>query len=304
MGGRVSKQCRVPHTEGIDVWIVDHDQFKGSVALDMCWALLSSEERRRAGEFRNAVALHAHLVTRASLRLILAKSCGVDPQVLCFEHNQFGRPRLTDVLAGHPALDFNLSHDGSVTVVALSRGRTVGVDVVAMPCRPGFLKIAQRFFSQQETASLLALHHDEQASRFVDLWSLKEAYVKARGEGLSRRFDSFAFDLDRPGRIGFSRSTKPIQLASPAHPNAPVVASAVFGAMGDACFKTDRQRYGLASPDQCAGGQFWLYRHFADFVIALCCNDDKNLPRVRFRRMNPLAPSTKVACEPVRRSYP
>lgn len=300
MGGGAFEQRRTVHTEEINVWIVDHDRFNGAAVLDRCHALLNPEEKRRAGAFRSAAARHAFLVTRASLRLILAQACGVDPRVLCFEYNSFGRPRLTDTQVGQPMIDFNLSHDGPVTVVALTRGKTIGVDVVAVPCRARFLKVAQRFFSQQEAGSLLRLPHDQQAARFADLWALKEAYVKARGEGLSRRFDSFAFDLDHPGRIGFAPRIKPIQLVSP---NASVVAAAGVGAAEDVCFRADRHRHGTLSPDECAGWQFWLYRHFTGLVIALCCSAGKNPPRVRFRRMNPFASSAEVICEPVRQSY-
>lgn len=276
MGGRASDPCRASDRDEIGLWIVEHDRFKDSAVVERCWALLNPEERCRAEEFRDAAARHAHLVTRASLRLVLAKSCGVDPQRICFQHNPFGRPCLPDALAGQRALDFNLSHDGPVTVIALARGKTVGVDVVALPCRARFLKIAQRFFSQQESASLHALPQDRQAARFSDLWALKEAYVKARGEGLSRRFDSFAFDLERPGRIGFAPSFDPIHQVSSGQPTVPDVLH--------------------------TGWHFSLYRHFSGLVIALCFSEGRNLPRVQFRRMNPFAPATDITCDPVRQT--
>ena len=99
-------------------------------------------------------------------------------------------------------LRFNLSNTYGLIACAVTLDRELGVDVEDTE-RPGeTVSIADGFFSRQEIAALRALPPDRQRSRFFDYWTLKEAYIKARGMGLAIPLDQFSFSLDDGPRIG------------------------------------------------------------------------------------------------------
>jgi len=105
------------------------------------------------------------------------------PDELRIKNNPFGKPALSAV--HHSSLQFNVSHSGDVILVALARGRELGVDVEQM--RTGFAidAVAARFFSPNECRALAAIAPESRCEAFYSCWTRKEAYLKARGEGLS-----------------------------------------------------------------------------------------------------------------------
>jgi 4'-phosphopantetheinyl transferase len=160
-------------------------------------SLLSEDERDRAAKFHFARDRDDFTVARAALRVILGGYLGLPPGRLRFSYTSYGKPSL-DESAGVGAPRFNLSHAGGVALYAVAHGREVGVDVEQvrddMACRD----VAERFFSRREVAALCALPQGAQTRAFFDCWTRKEAYVKARGEGLSMPLDSFDVSLS-PG---------------------------------------------------------------------------------------------------------
>ncbi len=163
------------------------------------WALLSEAEQARAQRFHFDVHRRDYVASHALLRRALS-SCGAgEPQRLEFWANAYGRPEL----AGHNPrqLRFNLSRTRGVTVCAVARERELGVDVEDLD-RPGeTLSVCETYFAASEVAALRALPEAKQRARFFDYWTLKEAYLKARGVGLSLPLDQFAFTLGEPIRI-------------------------------------------------------------------------------------------------------
>jgi 4'-phosphopantetheinyl transferase len=157
--------------------------------------LLSVDELERAARFAFERDRRRFVVARATLRSILAAYIRCAPSALKFEQEPFGRPRLahSDV---SPGLDFNLAHSHEVAVFAVGRGRRVGIDVEYVRSMDDLSGVARTAFSPAERARLAALPPGEQVPAFFDCWTCKEAYLKARGDGLSAPLQAFDMRLD------------------------------------------------------------------------------------------------------------
>ena len=163
---------------------------------------ISAEERARCDRFRFERDRLLYMLTRIGLREVLSRHAPVAPAQWRFEVNAWGKPRIANP-AWRDVLGFNISHtDGMVVIGVTQRQRALGVDVERWFSRDALLDVADRFFSPREVAALRALGPEQQRRRFFDLWTLKEAYIKARGMGLSIALDGFGFELDRhPGGV-------------------------------------------------------------------------------------------------------
>jgi 4'-phosphopantetheinyl transferase len=153
---------------------------------------LSEAERARARRFGFARDREVFVVTRAALRAVLGRYLGRPPRDVRFLEGPHGKPALADSDA---ALRFNVTHSGAIAMLAITRGRRVGIDVEEI--RPDFpyLEVAERVFTPGERAALRALPADRRAEAFFRTWTCKEAYVKGRGTGLSLAPDAFSVAL-------------------------------------------------------------------------------------------------------------
>ena len=154
--------------------------------------LLSADERRRAGRFRFDDDRDRFVVSRARLRLVLAGAGAGPADRLRFATGRHGKPSLP----AHPALQFNLSHAGDVALVAVAERAAVGVDVEPLQRGRDLDEVARRFFSAAERAALARLADAARAPAALRCWCRKEAYVKARGDGLARGLDAFDVATD------------------------------------------------------------------------------------------------------------
>jgi len=160
-------------------------------------ALLSPEEHERMARLVFERDRRRFLLTRALVRTMLSRYAGVAPAEWAFIANVHGRPEILDRPNGVPDLRFNLSHTEGLIACAVTIGREVGVDVEHVQRRLT-QDVAGRFFAPSEVNNLRALPDDEQARTFFDYWTLKEAYIKARGFGLALPLADFAFTLAPP----------------------------------------------------------------------------------------------------------
>jgi 4'-phosphopantetheinyl transferase len=160
-------------------------------------ALLSPEERDRMARLVFERDRRRFLLTRALVRTMLSRYAGVAPAEWTFIANVHGRPEILDRPQDVPDLRFNLSHTEGLIACAVTIGREVGVDVEHIQRRLT-RDVAGRFFAPSEVNHLKALAEDEQARAFFDYWTLKEAYIKARGFGLALPLADFAFTLSPP----------------------------------------------------------------------------------------------------------
>jgi 4'-phosphopantetheinyl transferase len=170
--------------------------------LPLWHSVLDPEEASRADRFRFAEDRTAFIAAHALLRGMLTAATGQPPAAWRYDLGAFGKPHLAAPFAAS-GLRFSISHTRQVVACALARDHAVGVDVETISERSTGDAIAERFFAPDEARRLSQAPPDRRLALFFRLWTLKEAFIKATGEGMSRPLDSFAFDLD-PVRISFA----------------------------------------------------------------------------------------------------
>ncbi len=168
------------------------DLFCRSLAGSRSSDLLSPDELARAARFRFEKHRNRFIACRSALREILGEYLDTDPRAIEFAYNPHGKPAVTGV---HFGVHFNVSHSGELAVIAVSRTRELGVDVERIDPRFAGEQIPERFFSAAEIAALRSLPEHLQIEAFFLCWTRKEAYVKARGVGLSLELSSFDVTL-------------------------------------------------------------------------------------------------------------
>ena len=190
----------------VHLWYTQSDDLTAPAALDAYLGLLSPDERTRHARFLNERARHEYLITRALCRTVLSRYAAVAPADWRFRANQWGRPEIDCPSPDYADLRFNLSNTRGLVVCAVAQGGEIGVDVELIDRAGSLLEIADRFMAPVEARDIAALPPDAQALRFFTYWTLKEAYIKARGMGLSIPLDKFWFLLDtalpRPAGAG------------------------------------------------------------------------------------------------------
>jgi 4'-phosphopantetheinyl transferase len=160
---------------------------------------LAADELARAERFVFERSRTEFIAAHGILRSILGAYLGVDAATPRFVTNQFGKPSLLAGMEAHP-LRFNLSHSGGLALVVVSRGREVGIDLERLRPDVACEEIATRHFSPLEHAQLQSLPAAERQRAFFVCWTRKEAYIKARGQGLSLSLHDFDVAVlpDRP----------------------------------------------------------------------------------------------------------
>ena len=180
----------------IHVWraYLDCDE----VVLHQFEATLATDETARANRFVFPRDRNAFIATRGILRKLLGRYVSHSPARLEFDYSPRGKPFLRANQIER-SIEFNVSHSHGLALLAFAAKRRLGVDVELV--RPDFAsdEIAQRYFSPQELTELRALPASLQAEGFFLCWTRKEAYVKARGEGLHIPLESFQVSLT-PGQ--------------------------------------------------------------------------------------------------------
>lgn len=166
---------------------------------------LSEDERARASRFRFAADRDRFVASRAALRRILASYLGAAPASLVFGAGPHGKPFL-DAPAHGRSLRFSLSHSGDLALVAVSLEREVGVDVERVRSRADLEGFTARYFSPRERDALARVPPGDRLRAFLEIWTLKEAYLKACGDGLARALDAFDVTVDEaPSRLAAVR---------------------------------------------------------------------------------------------------
>ena len=192
-------------TDEVHLWVTRPAEAGNPDLLGSYYGLLNPAERAKHDRYRFEKRRHASLVTRALVRTTLSHYCPeIAPSQWAFGEVSNGRP---EIIAGQAPLPlrFNLSRSEGLIVCAVTLGRAIGVDVEFVDTDRNMMAIADRSFAPSERANLRSDDFD----RFYSYWTLKEAYLKARGVGLSVPLNQCAFDVDGPGPIS-------IAFASPA----------------------------------------------------------------------------------------
>lgn len=184
---------RTPQLAGRDIHVWPVHLVAPEDATSSLCSLLSADERSRAARIQHAETLQAFTLCRGVLRLLLGNYLGVDPASLEFTYTAFGKPVL--VTAGN--VSFNVSHSGTLALLAFANGLEIGIDIERMTAIE-IETLAKRFFSGEECEELIALPPAERQRAFFRCWTRKEAYIKAIGTGMSTDLFSFRVSL-RPG---------------------------------------------------------------------------------------------------------
>jgi 4'-phosphopantetheinyl transferase len=164
-------------------------------ALTNARETLSVNERRRCARLRVEEDRRDFTIAHDLLRRSLSRYAPVQPDAWEFAANAYGKPQLVN-----GALSFSLSHTRGLVACAVAARMPIGIDVESVS-RGADPQIADRFFSAWEAAMLHECPEDRRRVRFIELWTLKEAFLKALGLGLSRSLASVSFDVGVDGTI-------------------------------------------------------------------------------------------------------
>jgi 4'-phosphopantetheinyl transferase len=176
----------------VHVWAVALDD--ADLDCDRGLTILPSDERGRAAKFKFERDRRRYVVAHSALHEILAGYLGTNAADLRFVAGENGKPKLAARFAAG-AIEFNLSHSHERALVAVALGREVGVDIEFIKVDFAFDEIAGRFFTAKEVNALRALPAHLQRRAFYKCWTSKEAFLKAKGTGLSGKLDDVEITL-------------------------------------------------------------------------------------------------------------
>ena len=192
----------------VHVWMAQPNRCCQPELMSTYLAWLDEQERSRYDRFRFPQHRHEYLVAHALLRSSLSRYGACEPGEWMFSTNPYGRPEIQEG-SGQPPLRFNLSHTDGLVVCAITQSAAVGVDVECMARTGDLSAIAELSFAPEELAELNLLAGRAWSQRFFNLWTLKEAYVKAQGKGLSMPLRQVRFSLNAVGTIQFNPLLEP-----------------------------------------------------------------------------------------------
>ena len=184
----------LPPAGTVDVVWVDLATVDTEAWLRTAPVLLSGDEVHERGRALSAEVRMRSWLSRVFLRTTLGWYLQEPPAALIFTYGENGRPSL-EPRGGPAALSFNVSHSGTLLACAVSRHPVLGLDVERVDRRLDLEGVARLSFSPAELIGFYALAGDQRRERFFALWTLKEAYLKARGAGLTLPLDRFSLSL-------------------------------------------------------------------------------------------------------------
>jgi 4'-phosphopantetheinyl transferase len=179
------------------VWIAQVAKARDSlIFLEPC---LDGRDRERAARFRFPEDRARFVLGRGLARKCLGRYLGQTAETIELAYTDRGRP----VLRGDEAIQFSISHTHDLVAIAVTTDARVGIDLEYVQSRPNVLELAKQIFSEKDLQTFQALPHDEMRPAFFRAWTRKEAYLKARGEGIAEglRQISVSFDPEETGTI-------------------------------------------------------------------------------------------------------
>ncbi len=178
--------------EEVHLWLIDTNDVLPSKVLDDGLSLLSDGEKNRMKQFRKAARQHQFLIARVALRCILnALLNHPGARDLRFSTNPYGKPALAN---NSENIQFNLSHSGSIILIAVTLGRECGVDIEHIDNTRNIYDLARFYFHPAEYGTLRGSHNvPADILQFYKLWTLKEAFIKGEGKGMAIPGNGFYF---------------------------------------------------------------------------------------------------------------
>lgn len=177
------------NTDQIHVWMVDVPSNKvNEVAF---FSLLSKDEKERANRFRFEKDRLIYVTAKAILRKLIGQYLNIDPTNIIFQYYKKGKPYINS----KEDLKFNVSHSGDKVLIGFSLQHEMGVDIEYNKRKVKLKEVAKRFFSQTEYEKMVQLPKSQWRTAFFNCWTRKEAFIKAKGGGLSIPLDQFEVTL-------------------------------------------------------------------------------------------------------------
>jgi 4'-phosphopantetheinyl transferase len=194
----ISSKClhQIAHIQNnqLHIWYIPFN--KNLVDYD----ILSSDELLRASEYKFNLHKYHFLVYRCALRKILSYYHDLHPKQLIFRYSSHGKPYVPN----NPlSIQFNFSHSSGIAVLGITKYHPIGIDIELIKPLEDIKLISNQFLSELEHVSFLILPESERLESFYDIWTKKEAFIKAIGKGLSYQLNKFSVSSapDEPPRI-------------------------------------------------------------------------------------------------------
>jgi 4'-phosphopantetheinyl transferase len=192
----------------VQLWFMRLPQLSLAINEGSVTQLLDTEELRRWRRFVFYKDAQRFLAGRAFLRIVLGAVLGMPPRELAFSTGTFGKPTLAT--AGTDRVRFSLSRTSHMIALALTAGVDVGVDVEHVARASHLDRLAEIFCDNRELHAMAAMPMVRRIDRLIQTWTLKEAFLKAVGVGMSMQLDRFGFDF-------FAAARPQIHFADPSH---------------------------------------------------------------------------------------
>lgn len=180
-------------TNQLHVWQSDINITK--IQAGRIYSILSKKEKARASRFKFEEHRLKFIAARATLRKILSHYLSIDPNAISFTENKYGKPGLKDEI-NKSSIFFNISHSHNMALFAISNEENIGIDIEAVNRKIDFDEISKRFFSDRENEHIQALPISQKSIDFYKIWTAKEAFIKAIGQGLSFPLKEFEISLN------------------------------------------------------------------------------------------------------------
>jgi len=181
----------------LDLWYAFPDDFKDTAVFERRLRMLSEAEHARMQRFQFDASRREYLAAHTLARTALSRLTSKAPESLQFRINPYGKPLLDPDCDVH----FSISRRAGLVACLVAGGREVGLDLEAYKRAGEILEVPHRVFSPPELAQLDALDDERKRDHALSLWTLKEAYVKARGMGFSLPLDKCSVVLHSPGDL-------------------------------------------------------------------------------------------------------
>jgi 4'-phosphopantetheinyl transferase len=183
-----------PSIDGVHLWVMRERAIEATERDRVRTATLDPDERLQADQYRDPEARRLYIASRVLIRQALSVyRPDVAPSRWRFQRTSAGRPFVSEPPIS-PRLHFSLSHTTGLILLAVGGFAEIGVDTERLDRADVDADFARRVFSLEEADAIDAALPTDRRRRTVEVWTLKEAYVKALGAGLSLAFDQFSFD--------------------------------------------------------------------------------------------------------------
>src|SRR5262245_2251754 len=191
----------------VHVWYLWRERLTDAQSLARHTQILSRDEKIRAQSFRFEDDRNLYVLGKAFVRILLSRYAPIDPSLWEFTPNEYGKPAISGP-SGVREIAFNITHTTGLISAVFALDSSVGIDAEHHGRRIDALAIAEHYLSPDEYSALSMLGDSDRRQRFFEYWTLKEAYIKANGLGMSMDLSTFTFDIHDDARGISLRSTR------------------------------------------------------------------------------------------------